>query len=107
MTNFLDGPTKGQYLILKRAPVFLRVTEETGKFDALDQPEDTPKSSEKLHAYRMVGTPGMCYINRGRNGSGMFTVATYQLVETQPDDKTMRDAALWRAWCYEQPEAKK
>lgn len=106
MTNFLDGPAKGHHLMLTRAPHFLRVTEDAGIFDALNQPEDTPKVSEKLYAYVMVGTPGMCHINRGRNGSGMFTVATYQSVETQPDDKTMRDAALWRAWCYEQPEAK-
>src|SRR5712671_5454007 len=106
MTLFTDGPAKGQHLRLKRAPVFMRVTEEAGKFDALDQPEDTPKVSENLHAYRMVGTPGMCHINRGRNGSGFFTVATYQLVETQPDEKTMRDTELWRAWCYDQPEAK-
>lgn len=85
----------------------MRVTEEAGKFDALDQPEDAPKVSEKLHAYRIVGTPGWCHINRGGGRGGMYTVATYQFVETQPDDKTMRDTDLWRAWCYEQPEAKK
>jgi hypothetical protein len=48
MITFLDGPAKGQHLLLKRAPRFLRVTMtipsagpselQVAKWDALDQP---------------------------------------------------------------------
>lgn len=50
MTTFIDGPAKGQTLMLRRNPVYLIVTEENGKFDALDQLEDAPKPTEKQPA---------------------------------------------------------
>jgi hypothetical protein len=106
MTNFLSGPAKGQHLYLKRAPRFLRVTEDGGKFDALDQLEDYPKVTERLFAYEIVGMPGSCHINRSGGRGGFYTVATYKMVEPQPTDVQMRVEADWKKWCYGQLETK-
>lgn len=102
MTFFQKGPADGQKLLLKRAAKFLRVTEEAGKWDALDQLEDTPRPAEKLHAYQIIGTPGSCHINMGRGRGGFYIVATYQFCEQQPTDEQMRDNKLWREWCFVQ-----
>lgn len=104
MTSFTNGPAQGQHLMLKRAPLFLRVVEAAGKFDALDQLSDEPESGERLFAYRQVGEPGMVHLNRGRGHGGFYTIATYTLVAPQPDDATMRDTAAWQAWCKRQVE---
>ncbi len=101
MTTFADGPAKGQNLSLQRAVKFLRVTEEGGKFDALDQPEDTPRPTEKLYAYRMARYDGMCHINRGGGRGGFYALALYQMVEPQPFDTIMRDNQTWAEWCQQ------
>lgn len=101
MTSFDNGPAKGQRLMLKRAPLFLRVVEAGGKFDALDQLADEPEAGERLFAYRRVGEVGMCHIHR-KGGGGWFTIANYALVAQQPDDATMRDTTAWRAWCHQE-----
>lgn len=102
MTTFKDGPAQGQRLMLRRAPIFLRVTSFT-VWDALDQPEDTPEPSENLFAYVLAGEPGHCHISTrgkdGRRGGGFYPIAEYRYVEQQPDDATMRDNAAWRKWC--------
>jgi len=103
MTSFEDGPAKGQHLMLKRAARFLRVVEANGKWDALDQPTDTPQPKEKLYAYEITSKPGMCHINAGRGGSGFYPIATYRLVKTQPADAEMRTAEAWSRWCEAQP----
>ncbi len=100
MTTFEDGPAKGQHLQLHRAVKFLRVViNGAGKVDALDHPEDVPLADEKLIAYQVVGTPGMCHILNSGGRGGFFAIATYQVVPFQPDDETMRDTARWRNWC--------
>jgi len=58
MTTFEDGPAKGQHLSLQRAPKFLRVVEDGGKWDALDQPTDEPRPGETLYAYRISSEVG-------------------------------------------------
>jgi len=99
MTSFIDGPAKGQHLMLKRAARFIRVVDEVGKWDALDQPEDTPKATEKIYAYQVHGDVRACHINRGGGRGGFYPIAEYRFIVDQPDDATMRDADRWRAWC--------
>jgi len=102
MTTFIDGPAAGQPLMLRRAARFIRVVESDGKWDALDQPEDTPKPDEKIYAYEVRGEVGSCHIQmRGKykGGGGFYPIASYGFVEKQPDDATMRDTAKWRQWC--------
>lgn len=105
MTTFEDGPAKGQHLMLRRAARFLRVTEVAGKFDALDQPHDTPLSDEKLYAYEITAKPGMCHIRSGKQGaSGFYPIASYRFCSVQPTDKQMRSVMLWSEWCQLQPK---
>ena len=62
MTRFLDGPAAGNALMLRRAPLFLRVTIDAagGKVDALDQLDDDPQDGETVHVYRQLpGTRSM------------------------------------------------
>jgi hypothetical protein len=101
MTTFQDGPAKGQTLLLKRAPRFLRVVEWHGKWDALDQLEDEPRPDEKIYAYEIIGETYMMHLNRGRDGGGFYAGATYKQFLPQPDDATMRDTNSWVKWCHE------
>ncbi len=96
MIKFLDGPAISASLMLRRAPKFLRVVRDgKGKFDALDQLNDKPRWGETLFAYRRIGCPGRIHINPG----GYFAMATYKMVEPQPDEATMLSTASWREWC--------
>lgn len=106
MTRFIDGPAKGQKLMLKRAAFFMRVVEENGKWDALDQPGDSPRPGEKLYAYKVQGEVGMCHINMGSKGGGFYPMAEYRMVDPQPSDAEMREYSAWVAWCERQPGAK-
>lgn len=99
MTKFENGPAAGVTLMLRRAPVFLRVTQRGGKFDALDQLDDRPHEREKLTAYALKERPGWASIRASNGGGGFFPVATYEVIEAAPDDATMRDETAWRAWC--------
>jgi hypothetical protein len=98
MVTFQDGPAIGQKLMLRRAPKYLRVVEENGKFDALDQPSDTPRETETLYAYQLVGEPGMMHLNGGKGRHGFFAIANYQLVKKQPTDEQMRNLKAWLVW---------
>lgn len=100
MTHFEDGPAKDKTLMLKRAPRFLRVVEENGQFDALDQLDDEPRPNENIYAYERVGEVGMIHINAGRkNHGGLFTMATYRYIKDQPKDINMRNRDQWQLWC--------
>lgn len=101
MTTFQDGPAQGQRLMLKRAAMFLRVTECNGKWDALDQLNDRADHHEKLYAYRIVGVPGHCHINASGGRGGFYPVATYQFYDPQPTDSQMRDTGEWANWVFE------
>ena len=98
MTRFVDGPAKGKVLMLRRAPRFLRVTEEAGQFDALDQLDDQPKPTEKLYAYEITGTAGYAFVD-GPKCRGRYAIASYHLVPQQPADEDMRTIARWHDWC--------
>jgi len=85
--------------MIKRAPVFLRVTQQGEKIDALDQLSDSPLPDEKLFAYRITGAPGHVHLNiRGGRG-GFYPVGEYRLVANQPPDEVMRDVSAWALWC--------
>lgn len=100
MTRFEGGPANGKNLMLKRipAPLFLRVTEKAGKFDALDQLTDEPEPGETLYVYRREGEPSWCHLNIAGGRGGFFQMATYRFVEQQPDQATLLETDLWRAW---------
>jgi hypothetical protein len=107
MIRFTDGPAANQRLMLRRAPLYLRVTFDTikKKWNAIDQLADTPAAGEAVFAYRRQGEPSVAMIDwteKGRRRGGCFSVATYAVVAEQPDDATMRDTKLWREWCYAQ-----
>lgn len=98
MTRFEDGPARGQTLMLKRAAYFLRVVQGAdGKFDALDQLDDTPKPDEKLFAYEINGTPGMAFVD-GTKCRGAYALANYKVVKNQPTDVEMRTTEAWQEW---------
>lgn len=104
MTRFQDGPAQGKTLMLRRAPIYLRVTELIGEFDALDQLNDQPEPGETLHCYVLAEAPGHIHINTGRKpGGGFFPMALYRIVPEQPPQEIMRDNAKWRAWTNKQP----
>lgn len=98
MTKFEDGPAKGQVLMLKRAARFLRVTEEKGKWDALDQPEDCPRPGEKIYAYEVFGEVGAAFVD-GAKFHALVPIANYRFVEPQPPDDVMRNNLIWCQWC--------
>jgi hypothetical protein len=112
MTEFVDGPAAGQVLMLRRAPLFLRVTvNRYGRekyWDALDQLDDTPVPGEDLIAYRKVEDRGTVHLCRSpRRLSGWFAIAKYALIEPQPADRVMRITSAWRTWCLTLAEAEK
>lgn len=99
MTIFNGGPANGKTMMLKRAPLYLRVTQAGVKFDALDQLEDTPRPAEKVFAYYRVKDAGSVHIHARRGAGGFYTLATYALLDPQPTDAQMRTNAAWREWC--------
>lgn len=79
MTTFLDGPARGQTLMLRFAPQTLRVVVDSkGKWDALDLPEDTPRPDETVYLYERVGEAAMCHLNAGKR-SGFYAIAQYEI----------------------------
>lgn len=98
MTLFMNGPANDQRLALRRSPRFLRVVTAAGKWDALDQLDDTPASGEKIYAYEIIEGPFVVHLRR-RGGGGVYSAATYRYIEDQPSDEIMRAAGDWRQWC--------
>lgn len=98
MTELLDGPAAGVALMLRRSPLFLRVTcSPRGNWDALDQLADEPRPRETVYAYRRVGRSRGLVCVRGK-GRGCYPMVSYRVVEPQPPDEVLRDTARWRAW---------
>lgn len=98
--SIIDGPAQGQRLYLRRAPLFLRVTNDRpeagmfemyGKWGALALVADVPGQHQLLFAYRRISNDG-----------GTYPTATYCLVADQPADEVMRDNDQWQAWCRAQ-----
>lgn len=108
MSNFLNGPAAGVTLSLGRSPYFLRVVmSPAGKWDALDQLEDTPAADEQIHVYRIASEPAVAHIDgrdpkTGKRYGRWLSVADYVLHDEQPDDRSARDTAAWRKWTEKQ-----
>lgn len=112
MLQFIGGPAEklADGLMLRSAPKLLRVVydatytaavckKDRTEWDALDQPDDKPRKGEVLYAYRLLEYRGMIHLRMSpRRHSGYYANATYEFVEPQPDDATMRDNANWRLW---------
>lgn len=102
MIHFLDGPAAGVKLMLKRAPVLLRVTHHvmSGKWDALDQLDDQPDPDERIYVYRVAGPVSHCHIRCAEPApSGWFVMGEYRVLPDQPEDRHTRATEDWRAWC--------
>lgn len=94
MTSFEGGPAGGATLLLRRAPVFLRVViGPRGKVDALDQLEDVPADGETVHVYERFGPRGHVCLRPG----GCHEYGTYRHLP-HVDGELLRDTAAWRAW---------
>lgn len=102
MTTFDDGPAAGKTLLLRRAPLFLRVVVNsmTGEIDALDQPGDEPRPGEVLHAYVLTARPHWAHIRASKGRGGAYTGGPYKLVEPQPSAKQMATTLAWSLWCH-------
>lgn len=106
MTTFIDGPAKGQHLMLRRKVRFLRVVVDSrsGNWDALDMLADHAEPTDTIYAYEAQGNGGMCHINRGKNGSGFFSIQDYKFIPDQPSDEDMRDNDRWSKWVNDRAE---
>lgn len=116
MIRFLGGPAAGVTMQLRRAPLFLRVTQtlEAGPaeaengygFDALDMLGDEPNRSESVTVYKREGPRTVVHIDfargRKRNCSGWYVVATYRHFDAPPGEEVLRNTAAWQAWCHSQ-----
>ena len=101
MTKFLDGPAKGEVLMLRNCPRYLRVTHQQGVWDALDIPSDTPRPSEEVYAYRRKGDCGHAFVDFGgksKKASGCYAIAEYEIVADQPLAEVLRNNTLWQYW---------
>lgn len=102
MTKFTDGPASETALMLRRAPMFLRIVRAPdGKIDALDQLEDKPAVDEEVFVYRRTELTGHVHI-RAKKGGGFYALATYTMVEPQPDRSHVRSSKAWQAWAMAQ-----
>src|SRR5262245_10530111 len=98
-TKFIDGPAEGQILLLRRAPLLLRVViDQQRTWDALDQLTDTAEPNEKVYVYQLVKDEGTMQLNMGRRGGGWYRVATYRLYGDQSDQETLHDNSKWQEW---------
>lgn len=100
MTTFIDGPAKGQHFMIRRTPIFVRVTEENGKWDILNDVGDSPRPTETPHAYVLTERPGMCCVRASGGRGGIFQSGVYRHCNPQPDEATMRDEKAWTAWTH-------
>lgn len=110
MVSFADGPVAGQTLALRRAPIYLRavVDETDGSVNALDQLDDTPGPSERVHVYRRVSYGGpvhVCDRGRGQGRSGWYVIARYEHMP-EVDGEALRLTEAWWDWAHGQPEAR-
>lgn len=81
MTTFIDGPAKGQHLLLKRSPQRLVVVFDGNRWDALDQPWDKIEPGEQSFVYEISRRIGNCHINRAGGRGGFYPITEYKLAQ--------------------------
>jgi hypothetical protein len=103
MIGFVDGPAASETLALRRAPILLRVVRSRqGKWDALDQPDDSPKAGEQIFVYRLAEKPTryhLCIRGKGKKEGGFYWSGKYALLPESLADEVLRDTAAWARWC--------
>jgi hypothetical protein len=87
--------------MIRRTPVFVRVTEEGGKWDILNDAGDAPRKTETPHAYVLSERPGMCCIRASGGRGGIYSSGTYRQCDPQPSESIMRDDKQWANWVEE------
>ncbi len=107
MIRFLDGLAANVILQLLRAPLYLRVTQNTaGEWDGLDQLGDVALGDETITVYRRVGKAGWIHIDyrdkQGRRKGVTYATGDYAVVPEQPTDEVLRDTTRWREWATAQ-----
>lgn len=86
---------------LARTPRFLRFVLSDGKWDALDQLEDTPADNEVIYAAELVRR-GVIHVDgtrKGRRCGWTEHTADYELVSSPPAQEILRSTEKWREWC--------
>lgn len=82
VAQFLDGPAGISAMDLRRCPTYLRLVHGT-RWDALDQPGDTPEPGETLAIYKIVeGTWGVVFVRPG----GRYEYGDYRHVPDVSDE---------------------
>ncbi len=98
MCWLVDGPAAGEKLMIKRAPLLLRVVRASGgEWDALDQLHDVPEPDEAITVYRRVGRPSTVHVDAAKY-HGWFQIAEYRVIHPQPADQEIRSTTAWRRW---------
>lgn len=108
----LNFPLLKSGLMVDRAPTYLRLTcENIGKadrrWDALDQPDDIPRSDEMIIAARKMFTTAVHVdgVRDGKRFGEWRLTAEYEPCDPQPSEEIMRDNAKWQQWCQETYDA--
>lgn len=97
----IDGPAKGIYYSIRRAPRYLRfvVDRVSGKKDVLDQLDDEPSQNEVVSVYIQESFEGMTHVDFDTEAGKFadYANATYTHI-TGVDGQKLRDTAAWREW---------
>ena len=104
------GTTKGPSLRLNRNPLplylrFVMVGTCWETLDALDQLDDTPKDSERVVVAEKRGDIGRMHAFGNKKVTGWYDTITYDLIQPQPEQDTLRDTERWRAWVLERMQS--
>jgi len=103
MNTFLDGPAAGVILQVRRTPILLRVVLGlSGKWDALDQPDDSPTPDEQVFVYILTEAPlnyHLCIRGKNRAAAGWYQAGKYKLLVPQPPESSVRSNQKWSEWC--------
>lgn len=101
-SRFIGGPADKRMIgPFSPAPVMLRVVRDAeGNWDALNEPDDTPKPQEQVFVYRLNSIPRTGHAScRPRSKSFWWSAADYVYHDVQPDRAVLADTERWRAWC--------
>lgn len=106
MSRFIDGPAKGVFLSIQRAPFFLRVVNSGGDWDALDQLDDQPKPDEEITVYMRVSVPALIHVHLANPRRGYWMQsADYRVLPEQPLRDAVDQTDRWRQWCIREAPA--